>query len=517
MYQLTLFSTPAILALVVCVVSLWRIRQYSNVAGTRGMMMLLISTTVWSACQLAGTIVIDFPTKQALGQFAYLGIAAAPVFWFSFCITYSLGTDHASRPLMTIVAILPTMAILLAFTNQYHGLVWQSSLPTLEGDYLGIAYTYGIWFKLNAAYSFGLILAGTSIIAFTLAQTGSHRRPLFAVIAAPAVVIALNALYLSPSNPVPGFDLTATSFALATLILNHWVLGHGMLSTTKIVRERVLEQLREGIVVVNSGGLIIDANPKAMEILDLNRDVTFNQPFQNLVNNLSLVELVTSHRSSTHVGIKDRSYEVTVSKFEPDEEASDAVLVFRDVTERRKAEHELQRATSDLRRAAHTDALTGLFNRRIFMERLEEEAERVSRHGSALSVLLFDLDHFKKVNDTYGHDAGDSVLKGVAEVAEDVKRITDVVARTGGEEFALVLPETGHDGAKKLANRLRQAIEEMEVTTSTGQRIKITASIGVATVSKIGKNVDVFLRDADLALYRAKDTGRNRVCFAGVI
>ena len=193
------------------------------------------------------------------------------------------------------------------------------------------------------------------------------------------------------------------------------------------------------------------------------------------------------------------------------------MLVFRDVTERRKAEHELQRATSDLRRAAHTDALTGLFNRRIFMERLEEEAERVSRHGSALSVLLCDLDHFKKVNDTYGHDAGDSVLKGVAEVAEDVKRITDVVARTGGEEFALVLPETGHDGAKKLANRLRQAIEEMEVTTSTGQRIKITASIGVATVSKIGKNVDVFLRDADLALYRAKDTGRNRVCFAGVI
>ena len=151
------------------------------------------------------------------------------------------------------------------------------------------------------------------------------------------------------------------------------------------------------------------------------------------------------------------------------------------------------------------------------MERLEEEAERVSRHGSALSVLLFDLDHFKKVNDTYGHDAGDSVLKGVAAVAEDVKRITDVVARTGGEEFALVLPETGHDGAKKLANRLREAIEEMNVRTATGQQIKITASIGVATVSKIGKNVDVFLRDADLALYRAKDTGRNRVCFAGML
>jgi len=478
------------------------------------MILLLLSTIVWSVCQLAGTILVDFPTKQAIAPFAYLGIAAAPVFWFSFCLTYSLGTENAPRPLMAAVSILPLITILLAFTNDYHGFIWQSAHPTLVGDYHGTAYTYGIWFKFNTAYSLALILIGTSIIAFTLSQTESHRRPLFAVIAAPSVIIALNAVYLSPNNPLPGFDLTTTAFAIATLILNHWVLGHGMLTTTKIIRQRVLEQLREGIVVVNSNGLIIDANPQAMEILDLDQDVTFNQPFKSLVDNLSLVELVTSHRSNTHVGIKDRSYEVTVTKFEPDEEASDAVLVFRDVTARRKAEHELQRATSELRRAAHTDALTGLFNRRIFMERLEEEAERVSRHGSALSVLLFDLDHFKKVNDTYGHDIGDKVLRGVAMVAEDIKRITDVVARTGGEEFALVLPETDHEGAQKLANRLRQAIEKMEVTSNTGQCIKVTASIGVATVSKIGKNVDVFLRDADLALYRAKNAGRNRICYA---
>ena len=127
---------------------------------------------------------------------------------------------------------------------------------------------------------------------------------------------------------------------------------------------------------------------------------------------------------------------------------------------------------------------------------------------------MFDLDHFKKVNDTYGHDVGDKVLKGVAAVAEDIKRITDVVARTGGEEFALVLPETDQEGARKLANRLREAIEEMEVNCSNGQTIKVTASIGAATISKMGKNVDAFLRDADLALYQAKHAGRNQVCYA---
>ena len=123
MYQLTLFSTPAILALAVCIFSLWRIRKYSNVAGTRGMIMLLMSTIVWSVCQLAGTIVVDFPTKQAIAQFAYLGIAAGPVFWFSFCLSYSLGTEHAPRSLMAAVSIVPIMTVLLAFTNQYLSLI----------------------------------------------------------------------------------------------------------------------------------------------------------------------------------------------------------------------------------------------------------------------------------------------------------------------------------------------------------------------------------------------------------
>ena len=159
------------------------------------------------------------------------------------------------------------------------------------------------------------------------------------------------------------------------------------------------------------------------------------------------------------------------------------VLVFRDVTTRRQTEQALRNAQLELERLAHTDSLTGLYNRRLFMQRLREEAERVNRHNGCLSILLFDLDHFKQVNDRFGHETGDRVLQSVARAANDVKRVSDITARIGGEEFALLLPETDREGAMRLAHRLRAAIESARTPDPAGDPVSVTASIGVATVS----------------------------------
>ena len=162
---------------------------------------------------------------------------------------------------------------------------------------------------------------------------------------------------------------------------------------------------------------------------------------------------------------------------------------------------------------AHTDALTNLFNRRYFMQRLGEELERVKRHPGYLSVLILDLDHFKKINDTFGHDAGDAVLEAVATVANQVKRVTDVACRLGGEEFALLLPETDKQGAIKMAQRLREGIERYPYSDLLSLPLQVTASIGVSTISDTTPESDNILKIADRALYDAKENGRNMVCF----
>jgi len=162
---------------------------------------------------------------------------------------------------------------------------------------------------------------------------------------------------------------------------------------------------------------------------------------------------------------------------------------------------------------AQTDPLTGLVNRRALTIRLVSEMERVRRYNAPLAMLLLDLDHFKLVNDTYGHLAGDDVLMGVASLLQRAVRAVDLVARYGGEEFVIVLPETGKQGAIAFAERVRDRIATHRFKISPRQDVRITGSIGVATYPSAGlESVEDFFRAADLALYRAKGSGRNLVC-----
>ena len=162
---------------------------------------------------------------------------------------------------------------------------------------------------------------------------------------------------------------------------------------------------------------------------------------------------------------------------------------------------------------AQTDPLTQLVNRRALTIRLVTEMERVRRYNAPLAMLLLDLDHFKLINDTYGHLAGDDVLFAVAALLQRAVRSVDTVARYGGEEFVIVLPETGKQGALAFAERIRDKLASNRFTIGTRQDIRITASIGVATYPSMGlESVEDLFRAADSALYRAKGSGRNLVC-----
>ncbi len=173
-----------------------------------------------------------------------------------------------------------------------------------------------------------------------------------------------------------------------------------------------------------------------------------------------------------------------------------------DVTESKETQKKLEIL-------ATTDGLTGLLNRRRFMELAGREVERSHRYPQPLSMVMFDADRFKLVNDTYGHDVGDLVLKAIASAAGSVLRDVDVLGRLGGEEFAVLLPATGLDGAALAAERLRAAMEAQRVTAGEAV-VRFTVSVGVALLQE-GETVDALLKRADLALYHAKENGRNRV------
>lgn len=160
---------------------------------------------------------------------------------------------------------------------------------------------------------------------------------------------------------------------------------------------------------------------------------------------------------------------------------------------------------------AVTDAMTGLFNHRYFQQEVGRQLDRAQRLGSLLTLAMADLDHFKKINDTYGHQQGDIVLKAVAgAIKRSIRGKIDVPCRYGGEEFVILLPETPLDGAKIFAERLRKAVEELEFEFN-GKPMKVTISIGLATFPEAGQDKRNLIETADRALYLAKESGRNNV------
>ncbi|XUW91458.1 sensor domain-containing diguanylate cyclase [Burkholderia sp. M6-3] len=178
-------------------------------------------------------------------------------------------------------------------------------------------------------------------------------------------------------------------------------------------------------------------------------------------------------------------------------------VVLRDVTERKVN-------SDNLKRLLTTDHLTGATSRAHFFEIAESEVARAKRQGRTLSVVMLDADHFKRINDTAGHQAGDEVLKRIAAEAKAVLRVSDVVARLGGEEFVLMLPSTTTHEAMEVAERLRRAVERASIETGVGQ-LRATISLGVASLGDAAPTLQELLAAADKALYNAKRAGRNCV------
>jgi len=179
------------------------------------------------------------------------------------------------------------------------------------------------------------------------------------------------------------------------------------------------------------------------------------------------------------------------------------VHVARDITERKILE-------ARLRKLAITDGLTNIWNRRHFIHLTGRELERTRRYGGQLAIAIIDLDDFKSINDTYGHDVGDEVLKKVAEIVRMTLRKVDIFARYAGDEFVIALPETGLSQARKVAERLCQNIAEISLNSS-GSPQHLTMSIGLTVAGPDSPDLMKLLKQADEALYQAKRKGKNRV------
>ena len=269
----------------------------------------------------------------------------------------------------------------------------------------------------------------------------------------------------------------------------------------------IIRSAGEGIVLTDGAGRIVLVNPAAERLLGKDGQAIIEGGLHNILDDPETMERWLDAEDESGPAVVQYGNHVlqvfasTIHASEGHVVGSAALL--RDITEEKRLEEELRRLST-------TDGLTGLFNRRHLDETLETEWHRTQRTQESLSVIMFDVDHFKKFNDTYGHDQGDRVLQMVARVFQESLRRHDVACRYGGEEFVGILPSTPSGGAATVAERLRVEIEEAVVDGLT-----VTISLGVASVPELeATSAENLIELADQALYRAKKAGRNQVCVA---
>ncbi|SDR69674.1 diguanylate cyclase (GGDEF) domain-containing protein [Halopseudomonas xinjiangensis] len=210
-------------------------------------------------------------------------------------------------------------------------------------------------------------------------------------------------------------------------------------------------------------------------------------------------------------GLADEMYQnVTILPLRSTNGATDHVcLIIYDVTGVAVNKRQLESANAQLRELALRDGLTGLLNRRHWEQCVEHEFARHMRYETPVSLVIFDIDHFKAVNDTYGHQTGDEVIREVARVTRSMARETDYAGRYGGEEFVVLLPDTDLNGARQFAERLRLAISKLRVEHQD-RPLQFTVSLGVACLDTKMSNHAELIERADKALYRSKESGRNQ-------
>ncbi len=263
----------------------------------------------------------------------------------------------------------------------------------------------------------------------------------------------------------------------------------------------------EGIVVTDSEGRIVLVNPAAERLLGKEVAQIIAGGFDGLIDDPERIRRLVSGEQGTDsmlVELQGRILNVFASTIRAgDGHTLGSAALLRDVTEEKRLEEEL-------RRLAQTDGLTGLYNRRFLDQALETEFHRAQRAGTRLSVIMFDVDHFKRFTDTYGHDQGDRVLKGVADTLRAALRNYDLPCRYGGEEFIAILPNTDAAGAFAVAERLRKDVVDLTV-----DNLKVTISLGVATYPDLDLTAsEQLVERADQALYVSKEGGRNRTSAA---
>lgn len=486
---------------VAATVGVWRRR---GSPGRNALCLAMLATAAWSFAYALELSATDTSHRELWGALKYVGITVLPAAWLVFALQY---TGRMGRPkawFLAALAVEPVLVLgLLAAPSTRHLI---RSYPPGHAQPIATAQAGALYWP-HVIYSNAMVLTASAILLLTVMRTSRlYWRQSITLLVAICVPLIGNALTDFNAPPFEHLDPTPLATSLAAWVLVLGVFRYRLLDLRPVARTHVVDTMRDAVLVVDAHGHVVDLNPAAGHLVGRDAGQLVGRPIAALLS-----ELATPMGSpdpgvydvQVNAADRERDMELSVTRLEDARGATAGrVLVFRDMTDRRELEREL-------RRLAYTDRLTSLPNRALFHDRLEQALAMAKRRDTPAAVLFLDLDRFKIINDSLGHEIGDKVLVSVARRLRGCLRAEDTLARLGGDEFAILLPEIGNrQDTHRVTDKCLSALSGPEVIGS--HELTVNVSIGVAIFPQDGADVQHLLRSADAAMYRAKARGGGR-------
>ena len=675
------FSIAYAIAGILSLLSAAAVMERKSNPGHRQFALLMLSLSIWSFSSIFEAGALSVAGKLTWSKFQYLGAVTISPLWFLFTAEYTNQKKFLKNFPRYLIWLIPSITLILAFTSEYHRLLWEEiSIPDNSVNHVAI-YDHGVWFPVHIGFSYLVLIIGTYWLIRSLLNSPRKKQgQVMVIFFSMAISWASNIIYVLGLSPVEGLDITTLAFTFSALVLVWMIFGNRLFDLIPIARNTLVDNMPDGVIVLDSDDRVIDINPAAIKLsgyegpspiglsiwemfkdyldlieplrdkqnihveLDLPSDPPRyldvkidNIPTGDKANTGQIISLrnITRRKTSEIKEKEQRQFaeamadtasiinssldldEVlnrileNVGKVVPHDTANIALVDDQNVARfvklkgyekftsreqvlsverhvddlpnlKKMAESgkpisladtstdpewvndlpgsgwirsfigapimrkekllgfiNLDAATpnffetkylsrlqaladqaaiaienaqlfEEMEKLAITDSLTGLYNRRYFFAYAENEIERSKRYNKHLSIIMMDIDHFKKINDSFGHQIGDQVLKEIADICLAILRKVDVMCRYGGEEFVVLLPETEVADAAHAAERMCTAISSLRLKTEKGD-VSVSVSIGVAEMEKSRSSFEKLLAAADTALYSAKETGRNRV------
>ena len=506
-------------------------QRRKRVPCARLMALYALTNVIWGFTYALHWTPMPRPNEFFWIDMTYIGAVFVNVTFLAFALCYAGWHDYLTKRNFIVLSIIPVLTLFFLATDPWLGIFFANK--RVSG--MSVIFDGGIGFWIFVIYSYALTLLSFLIILQTIFRfPKKYQGQVGMIFLGIFIPVLINVLTFLGFAPFPELDLTPITFSLTGIFFSIAIFRYSFLDLMPVSRDVVFETHRDAIFVLDMQHRVVDANQYAHNIfkreagtsligcsLSELREYFPTLPYLNLDGREERFEFLLSESKSL-------TLEMLVSMlYKNTGEVGGYIITFHDISEQKEAERiiletnqqlwarleKIQALQNQLREEAIRDHLTGLYNRRYLHEILLQYLEPARRRSRIISFALLDIDHFKEVNDTYGHDIGDEVLVSFSKFLLENTRHEDTVCRFGGEEFLVVFLNATKQEAVARAEIWLKDLAKLQLS-KTVKKVKISFSCGIVSFPHDGENMDSLFKKADDCLYQAKAAGRNRVIAA---